>query len=79
MKIWLEPGKKNCQWSFRPVKSNGHSEQRGLGTAYVRGLLIWENSFLSCDKSSTVLFFPIQQFSEGRGEKESKAGIAWLT
>lgn len=78
MIIWLEPGKKNCQSSFRPVKSNAHSEQRGLKTAYVRGLLIWEDSFLSCDKSSTVLFFLFQQLNEGKGEKEAKAGIAWL-
>lgn len=80
MELWLELGEKNCkrssdQWK---VRSNGYSDQRGLGTACIRGLTIWEASLLSWDQSSTALFFPIQLFSEGRGEKESKAGMAYI-
>lgn len=70
MKIWLEPGKKNCQWSFRAERPRACLCQRTSNTG---GPL----SQLRQKQHSAVLSHP--RLSEGKGGKESEAAIAWLT
>lgn len=63
----------------RPVKSNGHSDQKGLGTACVKGLLLWKDSFSAEIKVAQPCSFPTNaSVKKGVKRIKSRNGLIYI-